>query len=438
MITLATDIGPVPMQVGAIIVLDAGPGFELSGAEAVIAGRLCAIPRLRQRIIRVPPGCGHPVWVDDADFDIGRHMRRAVCPPPGDERALLDLGAEVVTGPLPHSRPLWAVVTVTGLADGKIALIMVFHHVLADGIGGLAVLAGLADSAPGMTDGAPGMTDGAAVFPRLAPSRRALAADAGAARLRAISHLPATFTSARRAMAELGVARTARAPRTSLNQPTGPARKLTLARTDLADIHSLAHAHGATVNDAVLAAVTGAMHTLLNRRGEDIGTVVASVPVSARASATTSHLGNQTGVMPVAIPFGRDPVQRMVQIAGLTGVRKTAAPGASAAVLSCAFRALATAHLLRWFMNHQRRVTTFVTNLRGPAQALSLAGATVSAVIPISLTTGNVTVGFAVMSYAGALTITVLADPDLVPDVDVLTAALQAELDGLTSKQAWS
>ncbi len=98
------------------------------------------------------------------------------------------------------------------------------------------------------------------------------------------------------------------------------------------------------------------------------------------------------------------------------------------ALLGPLFRLLARAGLLRWFVNHQRLVHTFATNLRGPTQPLTLAGAPLRAIIPIANTAGNVPVTFAALSYAGTLWLTVLSDPAHVPDVATLTAALRQEL----------
>ena len=156
--------------------------------------------------------------------------------------------------------------------------------------------------------------------------------------------------------------------------------------------------------------------------------MTASVPVSARQAATGGQLGNQVGTMPVALPARGDLAARVTRIAAITRERKTAARGTSAAVLGLPFRLLALTGLLRWFFNRQRLVHTFATNLRGPAEPLTFARAPVRAVIPIPATTGNVTVTFGVLSYAGTLQITVVSDPSRVPDVAVLTAALRREL----------
>jgi diacylglycerol O-acyltransferase len=143
---LAMDSGAVPEQFGVILLLDRAAGFDLSGARRLIAERIPAVPRLRQRLIRTPFGCGGPIWVDDAGFDIGSHVRAVACGEPGDERALLDTALAVIATRPRRTAPLWSAVLVTGLADSRVALVLVLHHVLADGVGGLAVLANLLDS----------------------------------------------------------------------------------------------------------------------------------------------------------------------------------------------------------------------------------------------------------------------------------------------------
>jgi diacylglycerol O-acyltransferase / wax synthase len=157
---LATDAGPAPMNVGAVLVLGTGPGFSVQEAQRLLGERARAVPRLRQ----LP------------------------CPPPGDERALLEVASAVTLTSLPRSRPLWSATFVTGLADDGTGLVIVMNHVLADGMGGLAVLATLVDEAPGLPAGNPGR----ARFPVPAPGTRTLAADAWAGRARGLTHLAAT------------------------------------------------------------------------------------------------------------------------------------------------------------------------------------------------------------------------------------------------------
>jgi diacylglycerol O-acyltransferase / wax synthase len=422
MMELASDVGPVPAQVGAILRFSPGAPLTASAVREALADRIRGIPRLRQRLISTPPGCGRPVWVDDPGFEITRHVHDVRCPSPGDEEGLLRIAADVVTQRLPRDRPLWSATLVTGVAADACALIVVFHHVLADGMGGLAVLASLVDD----VDSAP-----PADFPRPSPSWRRLAGDAAGGRLRALTRLASVPGQLRDGLAELRTGATPRAPRSSLNRPVGTLRRFGIVRSDLSRIHTVGHDRGATVNDVVLAAVGGALGSLLAHRGEHVDHVVVSAPISGRTRATAAQLGNQVGVIPVTLRTSGRPLDRLREIADATRAHKTGTRGASAAVLAPVFRALAAVGALRWLIERQHLVTTFVTNLRGPDAPVSFLGSTIAEVVPLNIVTGNVTVAFAVLSYAGTLTVTVTVDAAAVPDSGLLVDALGAELDAL-------
>ena len=426
----ATDVGPVPMNVGAVLVLDAGPHFDLAGARRVLASRLAAIPRLRQALVEVPLGCGRPIWVDDPHFDVDVHLTQVRCGDPGDGASLLDLAVAAVTTPLDRARPLWRALLVTDLSDHGVAIVFVLHHVVAVGIGGLAVLAGLVDVAGRASTAGTDHPD-----PRPGPTARQLLTDAWRTRLHSVRRIPSGTSTIRAALAELGRHRPDPAPRTSLNVPTGARRRITAVEADLAAIRDAAHAQGATVNDVMLAATSGALHTLLVHRGESTADLVISVPVSARTRATTATLGNQTGVMPVRAPTIGAPEARLRQIAQITAAQRTTARGSSAALVAPAFRMLAAVGLFRALVDRQRLVNSFLTNIRGPAEPLTFHGAPIRQIVPVTITAGNVTVAFAILSYAGTLTVTVIVDPDAVPELPFLATALRAELESLTSME---
>ncbi|GAA2216199.1 wax ester/triacylglycerol synthase family O-acyltransferase [Nonomuraea monospora] len=415
--------GALPQRAGAVLVLEPGPDFEVTRASALLGEWIRSVPRLRRRLVRVPFGCGRPVWVDDPHFDLRLHVRERACPAPGNERALLDLAAAVLTGPLPPSR--WTAVFVTGLTGGAVALIVVFDHVLADGIGGLALLAALAD---------PAQRQAPADFPLPGPSRRRLAADAFTERLRALGRARTFRQDARTALAATGGLRPEPIARCSLLRPTGPRRTFTVVRADLAALRSAAHSHGCTVNDALLTAITGSLSGLLGRRGEHVEALSVSMPVAARRTTTSSELGNRFGVLIAALPAIGPARQRMPRIAALLAERKKQAATASAADLfGPLFRLLAALRLYRPYLRRQRRIHTLVSNVRGPGDPLTLAGAAIREIIPVAVAeNGNVTVSFEILSYAGTLAITLIADPDSVPDLDELVACLRDELAAIT------
>ena len=146
---LVCDVTGTSMQVAAILVLDTDEPLDVAVVREAMTRRITAVPRLRQRLMNVPFGCGRPVWIDDPSSTSAIMWHSVGCAAPGDKQALMDVAAETVTRPLPPGRPLWSATLVTGLAGGRNALVVVFHHVLADGIGGLAVLGCLVDGAPG-------------------------------------------------------------------------------------------------------------------------------------------------------------------------------------------------------------------------------------------------------------------------------------------------
>lgn len=184
------------------------------------------------------------------------------------------------------------------------------------------------------------------------------------------------------------------------------------------------------MNDVVLSAVDGSLVRLLESRGELADRFVVSVPVSRRRATTATELGNQVGVAPIELPSIAGRVERLRTISA-DGARVRSSPrGASAELLGPLFRTLARLGVFRWFIDRQRLVNSFVTNLRGPETPLTFVGAPITGLLPVAGISGNVSIAFGVVSYAGTLAVTIIADPDVVPDLPVLRGALQDELDG--------
>lgn len=178
---LAVDQGRTPKNFGGLLIFQDADGFDLASAHRLLAERVSAVPRLRQRLINVPFGCGGPVWVDDDTFDLTEHLRVRSCPDPADDQAMLDAAYAVVEAPLPRDRPLWSAAFLTGLSSGRTALVIALHHALADGMGGLGILAGLTD---------PGATPADGGFPEPRPTTRQLARAARSEWIAAVREIP--------------------------------------------------------------------------------------------------------------------------------------------------------------------------------------------------------------------------------------------------------
>jgi diacylglycerol O-acyltransferase len=193
------------------------------------------------------------------------------------------------------------------------------------------------------------------------------------------------------------------------------------------DLRAVTRRHGATVNDVVLAAIAGALHTCLERRGEHVDTIVVGVPVGIRRTAGVQDLGNEIGEIRVALPTAGDHAQRLEHVAAVMRAGKQTAMGLSSA--SAVVRVIAAVGIYGWYMRRQRYLHTVVTNVRGPTRSLTFCAAPISDVLPLTVAGGNVAVTFAALSYAGTLTISMIADPDAAPDLVDTAAALQDELD---------
>lgn len=420
-----------PMQAGAVLFLDAADDFDLSGALETFGARVAQVPRLHQLLIDLPIGCGRPIWVEDAHFVLGDQMSTILCPTPANDEAVLAIAARVVNTPLPRSRPLWSATLVTTASSGAkarpLALVVVFHHVMADGIGGLAVLADLADGGALPSE-----------QPRVASrdsvqSRTALVRDASSERLASIRRMRGTVRRSFDGVAVIRSAARIRSAPSSLNVPTGGGRLLETVSLDLVDLRKSSHAAGATVNDAVLAAIAGSLRRLMEGRGESLDEVVISVPFSSRRATVGSELGNRSGVIPLKIPAGGDRTDRLAAVAAITRAAKRAPRAASTAVLGPMFRGLARIGAYRWFINRQRMINTIVSSVHAPETAISMLGCTVTRIAPLGIPTGNLPVTFVALTYVGVLTITIVSDPDVCPDVRRLRAILIDELCAFAS-----
>jgi hypothetical protein len=221
----------------------------------------------------------------------------------------------------------------------------------------------------------------------------------------------------------------------SILHVTGTWRRFAVARTGLVALHAAGRRHGGTVNDVLLTAVGGALHTLLAGRGEHVEAFRIAVMVAGEKQASADVPGNQAVPLLVDVPGTGTPAERLERMSGAVRAGRAATTGRSpTAVPPTLLRFLAAVGLYRLYMRHQHRLHTLVSNVRGPDRPLTLDGAPVSAIIPVAIAeAGNLTVTVMALSYAGTFTVTISADPDLVPDLPILAAALQAELDALTT-----
>ena len=428
-----------PMNVAALGVVDgtalvdAEGRLRLEQVRADLERRLHLAPRLRQVLVRPRPGLGPAAWADDARFDIGRHVRARTVAPPGDEAALLAACAELNQPPLDRSRPLWELWLLPGLADGNVGLLVRLHHAVADGIAAIALIGALFETAPGTPLQAPPWRPAPApgpwqLFTDTWRRRAGAAAEAGSRLGHPAALVRSAGARARQLRAALGEGL---APRVSWNRPAGTRRRLSLVRADLASAKAVAHAHGGTVNDVVLAAVAGGARQVLASRGElRPGLVLkATVAAAARDPGDLAPAGNRAAIMLVPLPVSEpDPARALAQIVRATRARKRYPPYQPAS-------RFAQRMMIR-AMPRQRLVNLFTSNLPGPPGPVYLAGARVLELFQVGAVQGNVTVAAGVLSYAGQLNITILGDADAVPDLTTFVGGVSEALTQLGATAA--
>jgi diacylglycerol O-acyltransferase / wax synthase len=428
-----------PQDIGALAILDGEALFDEAGTLRIdlvrraIASRLHLVPRFRQ-LIHVPRrGLGGPLWVDAPTLDLSRHVRELHLEPPAGEAQLLAAVEELLRHRLDPSLPQWEIWFLTGLPEHQVGLFVRLHHAIADGMAAMTTIATFLDASPDSSSAAT-----APWQPAPWPSATALLADNVARRLRAVSRSLATVARPLRAIRRLRAALPAireilaekPATATSLDRTVGPGRRLAVIRTDLAAVKAVGRRHGATVNDVLLAATAGGLRALLESRGEPIDetTVRIYVPVSLRRHLRGPQQGNLIAQMAVPLRLGTaDAGRRLTEVAEETRQRKARLRSS----LSNLLVGGAIGRRLMLLAVMRQRVNATSASIPGPKEALYLAGARVLDVVPLLPLVANEPLGVVALSYAGALTIGIAADRDALPDLDVLAAAMRAELHAL-------
>jgi len=146
------------MHVGSTVILDPSTmpgGYSFEAVRSLVQRRLPLLPPFRRRLVEVPFGFHHPVWVEDPDFDLDYHLRRAALPSPGGKQELEEFAGAVFGRPLDRSRPLWEMYAVEGLEHGYVAIVTKTHHAAIDGVSGAELTVNLLDTTPEPDDYSP-------------------------------------------------------------------------------------------------------------------------------------------------------------------------------------------------------------------------------------------------------------------------------------------
>jgi WS/DGAT/MGAT family acyltransferase len=414
------------MSIGSIAVFE-GAAPAHGEFLAHLDERLPLVPRYRQKLRTVPFRLGRPVWVDDPDFDLGYHARRTALPPPGRDEQLSGLMGRVMSQRLDRDHPLWEYWLVEGLAKDRWALISKVHHCMVDGISGADVCQVIFDFEPEPSPPAAGDLPAAVGnWPR-EPGNRPVADEPSGPQLAARAALDmavmplrgiAALTSAvatnpggalqRAADTTRAVGNLARyvrpAPGSSLSGHIGRQRRYSVARASLDDVDAIRRILGGTVNDVVLAAVSGGFRALLLNRGDEPQphAVPSLIPVSLRAGGEERIYENRISAVVALITLGRYiPFP------------------------------LTSQWIRLMFSLPQREIVTVTTNVPGPRQPLYGLGRRLLEIIPYVPIATTLRTGIAVFSYCGSLAFGITGDFTTSPDLDVLARGIEQDVSDL-------
>jgi diacylglycerol O-acyltransferase len=439
------------MHVCGIIQLDPSTipeDYSFGAFKADLEARISTIPDFRRKLKEVPLEIDHPVWVDDADFDINRHVHRLAVPSPGGPAELAKLCGHMAGIPLDRSRPLWEMWVIEGLDNGRIAIFSKMHHATVDGISGSNLISFLCSLEPGAPlldltplgehyGQAPGDWElfGRGVLNNLGKPLQF-------ARLM----IPTTKTisrTIRRAREGTAMAAPLTAPRTSFNGNITGKRSVGYADIDLDRIKEIRHTvEGATVNDVVLAISGGALRRYLEERGELPATsLLASVPVSVHQ--TSSKTGGTNKVSSMFTKLGTDiadPVARLEQLAEANAHAKDhhkAIPAdtlqdwaefAAPRTFGLAVRAVAKLKLAEKGPVIHNLV---ISNVPGPPVPLYFMGAKIVGFYPLGPVFHGAGLNITVMSSNGKMHVGLIACREQMPEISALAAHFPEELDAL-------
>ncbi len=442
------------MHVAIVAVFDPSTvpgGYSYRRIRQLLNDRIPQVPVFQRRLVEVPMRLGFPVWVDDPEFDIDNHLRRAALPSPGGMRELADFAGDVISRQLHRDRPLWEMWIVEGLEDGKIALVVKMHHSTIDGVSGAELLGVLFDLEPEPPEAAhlterqldSRIPSGFELVSQAMISSLVAPFEVGRMMLRTTRSLFG-IRAIRRSEPAGKAALPLTAPRTSINVAVHARRRVAFAAVSLDDVKRLKNKMGTTVNDVVLAICAGALRSYL-LAGDELPEIplVSVVPVSVTPDVAELKGSNKVSAMFVALPCQlEDPLERLQVIHdGTKGAKEEHKALGATTLQNWAEHAtpnlFAVAARLYTGMKladrHRPVANLVISNVPGPAFPLYLGGSQMLGMFPLGPVMDGMGLNITIMSYRGVLYWGFASDARAVPRLWDVAAAVPHALNELLS-----
>ena len=426
------------LHIGCVAILEGA--VRRQDLVARIEERLPKLRRYAQRAMQVPFSMGHPSWEDDPEFCLDDHVLRWGLPAPGGEAELREAVARLLAQPLDRGRPLWEMHLLEGLADGRTALLQKVHHCMIDGVAGAQMLETLLDAEPLPP---PRAVLGLRRHAELPVASRRFARALGeeiSARARGVASVWRAATRPRAASDSMRRLRDAAFSALQLaaselvelpwNAPLGPRRSVAFTRLPMRGVRDIRARHGGSVNDVVLATLAGGLKRWLEGNGRDTRglELTALVPVNVRSPDQAETLGNRISAM--LVPLAVDPASEVARLAATRAATDRLKSGGAATGIDALLELVdglpaAVVALVGQRLSLGRLANLIATNVPGPRETRWLLGARALELRPLVPIADGLGLGLAVFSYDGWLQVGLVADADLVPDLEKLEQALE-------------
>jgi WS/DGAT/MGAT family acyltransferase len=410
------------MMVGSIAFFD--EPLDRDVLATTLRRRLLVHPRFLERIDTTP--LRGPRWVPDEAFNLDDHIHRVALPAPGGDAELRELTSDLMSHPLDMERPLWDAYVVEGYGRGSVFFTRI-HHSVADGTALIQVLLGLTGSTAEESLRAPRRRphhreeQRGIRLPSLDPRDAVRGVVQAGAQMYTLARMTALFPDSRSPLRGTLV----RSKRVAWTEPF-----------PLSTLKPLRAATGYTVNDVLVAAVTGALRAHIRRRQETVPDHIrALVPVDMRPDPTDNKLGNQFGLVFLDMPVGISNRRER-----LDAVHERMAAARNSPQPSVAFEVLGALGLTPQMLQRQvvrffgSKGTAVVTNVRGPAEELYLAGHKLRRITFFVPQSAGLGMGISIFTYAGRIEMGVIADAGLVPDPTAIARDITTELRRLVGR----
>jgi len=425
---------------------------------ATIESRLASFPRFQKRIVRPKSGVGMPTWKTDPNYDLRFHLQRVALPDPGDKAELQDMIANLMITPLAPNRPLWQVHLIENYGKGCVLFYRI-HHCIADGISLMHVLLSTAD------------TDPDAPWPKKRENKKSniqsfdlsLPIDStirsiketvnytqklGKKLTKELEKAVSDPTHLKQLVKTSSVLPTDFAsvlskhtimssdPNTAFKGKLGIRKKVAWTEPMALDrIKKVGKAiNTATLNDVLIATVTGAMRRYLKTRNTPVNELDlrVTVPVNIRKPGTEFELGNKFSLVFLPLPVHlEDPILRLKEVKQrMDRLKKSPDPYINFGLLST-IGYLPPGIARKAAAVFGNKASGVLTNVPGPRQPLYFAGKKIEKFMFWVPRSGRIGLGISILSYNENVVVGIASDEGLMPDPEVLLEGFEDEFNHL-------